>query len=846
MVEMDAEQAIHLVYVITQQTSPTLVYLVKPYLVPVLKQGDYGKPYLVTDIQQIPTLYLETADKKLWEHLNKQSVLKTATTMGFVIECIAGSKLMALLLQTGRCYFSSHRSSPLKPGPLRQGKLEWLSEEDNKQRLHCLVPGGGACSVIPLQPLWYVDHEQHLCGHIQTSLAADIVSLLLLSPPMTSDQLQRLSNILTRCSTEEDAYRQLRQELTHQVQICNEEQIDNWYCDVQPAKQHSWFECELGITLQGKRINLLPYLVDLIQMQLAHHSFKELLSLPDDRQFLIEFPNGDKFSITMRRLRRILLVLTELYTEESLNEKKHLVLSQWSAAQLPSFHEILESPSYHWNNQLELQKFSSQIKKLSNDLPEVKLPKTFLGELRPYQWHGLNWLQFLRECGWGGVLADDMGLGKTIQVLAHLYIEKQAGRMKKPSLIIVPTSLLMNWSNEAARFAPNLKLLILHGSERKSLFSKTKKIDVILTTYPLIIRDQEFFLQQDYHIVILDEAQCIKNFRTKANQVVRKLSSAQRLCLTGTPMENHLGELWSIFHFTLPGLLGDSRQFQRLFRVPIEKQRDNAKLEVLRNRIAPFFLRRTKGQVAKELPSKLEIVQPITLTDAQRELYESVRLAMQEKVFTAIKANGLAKSQIIILDALLKLRQICCDPRLLKFSHLSENYLASAKFELLMEMLPNLLAQGRHILLFSQFTEMLQLIEAACKAQNIDYVTLTGKTLDREKPIQLFQSGKVSLFLISLKAGGVGLNLTAADVVIHYDPWWNPAAENQATDRAHRIGQDKNVFVYKLITSNTIEEKILALQKNKQSLLDNILKPSENWSHAFSEDELLELFAPLQ
>ena len=315
-------------------------------------------------------------------------------------------------------------------------------------------------------------------------------------------------------------------------------------------------------------------------------------------------------------------------------------------------------------------------------------------ELRPYQQDGLNWLQFLREYELGGILADDMGLGKTVQALAHLLVEKNNKRMDRPSLVIAPTSLMVNWRQEAQRFTPSLKILTLHGSERKPHFNTINDYDVVLTTYQLLIRDQEAFLAQDYHVLIIDEAQFIKNPRTKINQIVQKLHARHRLCLTGTPMENHLGELWSLFNFLLPGLLGDNRQFQRLFRVPIEKQHDIERSASLWQRIAPFFMRRTKQQVLQELPPKIEMLRSVELEGDQRDLYESIRVALHEKVASIIKAKGLANSQIIILDALLKLRQTCCDPRLLKMESAQKIASSSAKLIMLMEMLPNLLARG--------------------------------------------------------------------------------------------------------------------------------------------------------
>jgi SNF2 family DNA or RNA helicase len=464
--------------------------------------------------------------------------------------------------------------------------------------------------------------------------------------------------------------------------------------------------------------------------------------------------------------------------------------------------------------------------------------------LRPYQKEGLAWLQFLREQNLSGILADDMGLGKTAQTLAHLLLEKEAGRLDKPALIILPTSLIFNWKSEAARYAPSLRILSLHGPDRKALFDEIKNNDVILTTYPLLWRDADELMLHSYHLLILDEAQTVKNAQSRSAEAVRKIDARHRLCLTGTPLENHLGELWSQFDFLLPGFLGSSKQFAKHWRTPIEKMGDTARGKLLARRIRPFILRRKKEDVAQELPPKTIIVRSVELEGAQRDLYETVRAAMDAKIRDEIANRGFARSQIVILDALLKLRQVCCDPRLVKATAATK-VKERAKLDLLMAMLPELVDEDRRILLFSQFTSMLKLIEQELDRLGLPYVTLTGDTIDRETPVRRFQEGEVPIFLISLKAGGVGLNLTAADTVIHYDPWWNPAVENQATDRAHRLGQDKPVFVYKLIVSGSIEEKILALQERKAELAAGILSEDRGIEVKFGNDDLAALFEPL-
>jgi SNF2 family DNA or RNA helicase len=477
-------------------------------------------------------------------------------------------------------------------------------------------------------------------------------------------------------------------------------------------------------------------------------------------------------------------------------------------------------------------------------IARIESPAGLRLELRPYQKEGLAWLQFLRRHNLSGILADDMGLGKTAQALAHLLLEKEAGRLDKPALIVLPTSLIFNWKNETARFAPGLSVLSLHGPERKSRFAEIPAHDVVLTTYPLLWRDADELMQHSYHLLILDEAQTVKNAQSQGAEAVRKIDTRHRLCLTGTPLENHLGELWSQFDFLLPGFLGASRQFTRHWRTPIEKQNDAARRDLLARRIRPFILRRKKEDVAQELPPKTIIVRSVELEGGQRDLYETVRAAMDVKVREEIANRGFSRSQIVILDALLKLRQVCCDPRLVKATT-ARKVAERAKLDLLMAMLPELVDEGRRILVFSQFTSMLALIEQELAAAGIDYTLLTGSTSDREAPVRRFQAGEVPVFLISLKAGGVGLNLTAADTVIHYDPWWNPAVENQATDRAHRIGQDKPVFVYKLIVSGSIEEKILALQEKKAELAAGILSEDRNIEVKFGSDDLAALFEPL-
>lgn len=620
-------------------------------------------------------------------------------------------------------------------------------------------------------------------------------------------------------------------------------------------QNQDWFSLELGIFVDGEPVNILPLLVEQLRgfslasgpsmesptLQLDHDSEQAI-----DNQMMLQLGDGRYLPIPMARVQKILQTLVELYDQDCLTDDNRLRLPESQASRLAQLAREAfgdEEEAIEWRGEEALQELAERLSQFEGIEP-LDPPAEFQAQLRSYQQEGLGWLQFLREFQVGGILADDMGLGKTVQTLAHLATEKAAGRLTQPALIVAPTSLMSNWRNEAAKFAPDLKVLILQGNKRKQLFDQMAEADLILTTYPLLNFDAEQLLAQDYSLLILDEAQSIKNPRAKASQVVRQLQAEHRLCLTGTPMENHLGELWALFDFLQPGLLGDERSFQQVYRGPIERDANEERAMGLAKRIAPFILRRTKEAVATELPPKTEIVRAIPIGEKQRDLYDSIRLTMHKQIRQVIKDQGFARSQIAVLDALLKLRQVCCDPRLLDLET-AKGVTQSAKFDTLMEMLPELVEEGRRILLFSQFTSMLALIEEAVNALGIPCVKLTGQTKDREAVVSAFQQGDVPLFLISLKAGGTGLNLTAADTVIHYDPWWNPAAENQATDRAYRIGQDKPVFVYKLVTEGTVEEKILHLQKSKQALAAGVYGAKAGSPTRLTPEDLELLMEPM-
>jgi superfamily II DNA or RNA helicase len=464
--------------------------------------------------------------------------------------------------------------------------------------------------------------------------------------------------------------------------------------------------------------------------------------------------------------------------------------------------------------------------------------------LRPYQKHGVAWLDFLRRNNFGGILADEMGLGKTLQTLAFLKSVKDriSSTERLPSLIVCPTSLVFNWVAEAARFTPELRVLALQGPRRQDLFDQIPNCDMAITSYALIRRDSERYAGVEFDTIILDEAQHIKNRQTQNAQSVKAIRSKRRFVLTGTPMENSVLDLWSIFDFLMPGYLGSAADFKERYEAPITREKNSEAQARLARRIRPFLLRRLKQEVAKDLPEKIEQVSFCELSAEQQEVYQGLLEASRQEINNAVGAQGLQKSRMIILTALLRLRQACCDLRLLKLENAKEDN--SGKLELFQELLQEIIDGGHRALVFSQFVEMLHLLKTALEAQNIPYSYLDGSTMDRAKVVQEFQSqSDIPVFLISLKAGGVGLNLTAADTVIHFDPWWNPAVEAQATDRAHRIGQSRVVTSYKLITRGTVEEKILHLQNRKRELIQSTLSGEEQIANSLSWEELQSLFA---
>lgn len=597
-----------------------------------------------------------------------------------------------------------------------------------------------------------------------------------------------------------------------------------------------WFHLSVGFDVAGKQLDLLPILAQLLD----RGAMETTLEFPADGHFLHHLEDGRALRLPAARIRKILKQFAALIDPRRFKGGK-LKLHPLDAAAIATSEELgIQAP----------ERLAELAQKLGNfaGIEKKAAPAGIKAELREYQSEGFHWMQFLARHELHGILADDMGLGKTLQTITHILAEKEGGRSQgKPALVVAPTSVVPNWRAEAQKFAPSLRILMLDGPQRKKYFRSIPYADLVLTSYALIQRDIDKLQEYNFHLAVLDEAQYVKNPSSKMAQAVCQLDARHRLCLSGTPVENHLGELWSLMRFLMPGFLGGQEEFNRRFRTPIERDADEDRRIALKTRVAPLILRRTKDQVAKELPPKTILIHAVELNTGQKDLYETVRATMDKRVRQAIAIKGLEGSRMVFLEALLKLRQICCEPKLLKFegeSKLEADAAGSAKLDYLADLLDTLIEEGRRILIFSQFTSMLEIIEGLLQLRKVPYLKLTGESKNRGELVERFQTGKFPVFLISLKAGGTGLNLTAADTVIHYDPWWNPAAEAQATDRAYRIGQTQPVFVHKLICQGTVEERIHQLQAKKSQLADSLLSDAAR-AAAPDETTLSALLAPL-
>jgi non-specific serine/threonine protein kinase len=577
------------------------------------------------------------------------------------------------------------------------------------------------------------------------------------------------------------------------------------------SSEVDWFDLDLTIEFNGVPLTLAE-LKKALQKEKKFVRLKDgsIARLPEKLiqkfQYLIEFGQPD--TSTIRFQDHHLSFVDKLLDEADSKELDQL--SEKKLKKLDKFKEIKEYP----------------------------LPENLIGELRDYQRAGYNWLNFLKEFSFGGCLADDMGLGKTVQTLA--FLQNELNNKKIPNLIIAPTSVLFNWQREIEKFTPEIDYLLHYGTKRSRDVRRLRKKALILTTYGHLRRDITFLKDITFHYVVLDESQNIKNPHSDTAQASRNLQSANRLALTGTPVENNTMELWSQFSFLSPGLLGAQGFFKDNFMRPIEKDQNEQVATTLRKIIFPFILRRTKEEVVKELPPKIENVIYSPMSEEQQKIYDKVRDSYRNAIVEEISSSGLGKSAIRVLEGLTKLRQVACHPLLVDKKFEDE----AGKFEALKLMIEEIIAENHKVLVFSQFVKMLSVMRDYLDEQAIEYSYLDGSTKDREGAVNKFQDEEsIRIFLISLKAGGVGLNLTAADYVIHYDPWWNPAVEMQASDRAHRIGQTKKVFSYKLIAKDSVEEKILSLQKQKKALVQKLITTEGGFFKSLSKGDIIDLFS---
>jgi superfamily II DNA or RNA helicase len=560
---------------------------------------------------------------------------------------------------------------------------------------------------------------------------------------------------------------------------------------------------------------------------------EELRACLEHGRRLVQLEDGTYAPIDPEKVGDVLTRMAEIYATAGMKDK--LPLSQ--AGRVQDLLKMVENAKVSASAKSLFQKIED-----IDEIPNVAKPRTLKADLRPYQKDGFSWLVFLHELNSGGILADDMGLGKTVQAIALLLWAKSKYK-RKLNLVVAPTSVVPNWEREIQKFAPGLKTVVWQGPNRSQRAPELEKADVMITSYALLRRDEELLQALDLRYVILDEAQHIKNPMSQTARSAKKLGSERRLALTGTPIENRLSELWSIFDFVSPGLLGQLRAFEERIARPIDRG-DMETAQRLRATIKPFVMRRVKSDVAKDLPDKIEQEMIVPLAEEQAKLYKQILRQVRKSVLSEVEKQGVSKAQIQILAALTRLRQVACDPRLMKLPDTDFDGDDSGKLGALREIIDEAVDGGHRVLVFSQFVQMLNHIRAALDSDGVQYEYLDGSTKDRIERVDRFnEETGVPVFLISLKAGGTGLNLTGADTVVHFDPWWNPAVEDQATDRAHRIGQKKNVNVYKLIAAGTVEEKILELSAKKRELVSNVLSTEGSPLKGLTKADVENLFS---
>ncbi|WP_105169504.1 DEAD/DEAH box helicase [Pseudoalteromonas sp. T1lg23B] len=874
---------------------------VMPKLSAFRPDGHYplGRPLTEQQINsQLPPPGVSDDDFRLFTWIRSQN-----SPGHFELSGAWGYAALQQLLHTNRLYFQNNRT-PLSSAHQQTLKFVWQQDSQYAQ-LKAHLSNTENWLLLKTDPPYYLDTERMLVGRISSELSSVEIAHLLTMPSVPAEQLIQVSKRFAELYSDDliaapagvaatDVSSQSANgNLKSRLSVSQSGDCTRLKLALDNSKQLSKSEVvkqqkRSEQLLTGLGLNNLDGLFTLpVDSEQAQHWFNnEVRPQLLNKGWIVEelsdtsLVTEPKVSLSIRRDRHhhilgkvqfddktVLLdwdMKPRLEINELANQYQYVKIAEQSYAVPTATYEQLiklkERFSYYLSNSqfkfplyfakdlfnLKDIAVSCEDKRLLEYLDELNHPKetssllpasknkTFT--LRDYQEQGVNWLKFLNRHQLGGILADDMGLGKTLQVIAY-FINQHNTLVNMPSLIVCPTSLVGNWQNEFARFAPHLTLTTIHGSNREAQLEEVHKARFILTTYPLLKRDLAYYKALDFDSIVLDEAQYIKNESAQISKCVKQLKAQFKLCLSGTPVENNLLELKSLLDFVMPDILGTRQQFKQYFQYPIEKEQDNARAKELHSVIAPFILRRTKAQVVQELPAKTELVKELEFSPKQAQLYASVQQQVESNLLNLFKEQGVQRSKLMFLDALLKLRQICCHSQLVdKHSDAS-----SAKLDWLTQHLPVMLEQGRRVIIFSQFTTVLDLIGQQCATLELPYTMLTGQTRHRDKAIQAFTSGKCNVFLISLKAGGTGLNLTQADTVIHFDPWWNPAVENQATDRAYRIGQDKPVFVYKLIMANSIEQKVFNMQVQKQALVDALFEDKTMNLNKFDEEQMLSL-----
>ncbi|MFQ6897063.1 MAG: DEAD/DEAH box helicase, partial [Turicibacter sp.] len=587
----------------------------------------------------------------------------------------------------------------------------------------------------------------------------------------------------------------------------------------------------VGIRLKNDWLSL-----NFEDLEFGPSEYKKILASYRQNKKYFRLKDGSFLNLKNEYVDTLASFVDDLNLNDAQLDEEEVLIPKYRALYLDQLTKI--SQSLHVERDVSFKSMVREFKQVED--ADFTVPVNLQKTLRRYQKTGYRWLKTLSKYQMGGILADDMGLGKTLQVISVLLSEK--GQSNKSSLIVAPSSLIYNWESEIHKFAPGLTTMIIHGdpATRRQLIQDSSNVDIVITSYDLIRRDVESYHSQSFRYCILDEAHYIKNHTTLSAKAVKKVNSEIRFALTGTPIENSLSDLWSIFDFILPGYFGTYAQFRKKYEVPIMKQQNLNLLSRIHQQVAPFILRRLKKDVLKELPEKIETNMYCEMDKTQRDLYHAMVYEMKEQMNQEIQEQGIERSRIKILALLMRLRQICCDPSLYLENYKGE----SAKLKLCLELVDECISTGHKVLIFSQFTSMLDILSKELTAKEIKHLMLTGstKTNERLALTEQFNSDDTPVFLISLKAGGTGLNLTGADIVIHYDPWWNMSAQNQATDRAHRLGQEKTVQVFKLFVKNTIEEKIERLQQRKRDLTEAIVQEGETFITQLSSEELTALF----